>query len=146
MTSFMKNYGRIISLAFPPVVSGKPVICNLATRFDLTFNILKARINPRHEGHMVLELSGKEADYKKGITYLQEHDIKVTPVAQQISRNEESCLHCGVCTALCGTHALYLDAVTRRVEFNRDKCTACGQCTRICPVHAMNVEVEEHGL
>ncbi len=142
----MKNYSRIISLSFPPVVSGKPVICNLAKLFDLTFNILKARINPRHEGHMVLELSGREEDYTQGITYLQEHDITVTPVAQQISRDEESCLHCGVCTALCPTNALHLDPQTRRVEFDCDKCTACGQCTRICPVHAMNVEVEENGF
>ncbi len=141
-----KQYSRIISLAFPPVVSGKPVICNLATRFDLTFSILKARINPRHEGHMVLELSGKEENYSQGITYLREHQITVTPVAQQISRDEDSCLHCGVCTALCATHALYLDVTTRRVEFNGDKCTACGQCTRICPVHSMHVDVEEHGF
>ena len=142
----MKDYSRIISLSFPPVVSGKPVICNLARLFDLTFNILKARINPRQEGHLVLELSGKEEDYAKGITYLQEHNITITPVAQQISRDEESCLHCGVCTALCPTHALCLDPKTRRIEFDCDKCTACGQCTRICPVHAMHVEVEENGL
>jgi ferredoxin len=142
----MKDYSRIISLSFPPVVSGKPVICNLANLFDLTFNILKARINPRQEGHMVLELSGKEEDYNKGITYLQEHNIRITPVAQQISRDEESCMHCGVCTALCPTHALHLDPETRRIEFDCDRCTACGQCTRICPVHAMHVEVEENGV
>ena len=142
----MKNYSRIISLSFPPVVSGKPVICNLAKLFDLTFNILKARINPRQEGHMVLELSGKEEDYNKGVSYLQEHNIRITPVAQQISRDEESCLHCGVCTALCPTHALHLDPETRRIDFDCDKCTACGQCTRICPVHAMHVEVEENGV
>jgi ferredoxin len=142
----MKNYSRIISLSFPPIVSGNPVICNLAKRFDLTFNILKARINPRHEGHMILELSGKEEDYNQGITYLQEHEITVTLVAQQISRDEESCLHCGVCTALCPTGALHLDPETRRIEFDRDKCTACGQCTRICPVHAMHVEVEDNGF
>lgn len=142
----MKNYSRIISLSFPPVVSGKPVICNLAKLFDLTFNILKARINPRQEGHMVLELSGKEEDYIKGVSYLQEHNIRITPVAQQISRDEESCLHCGVCTALCPTHALHLDPETRRIDFDCDKCTACGQCTRICPVHAMHVEVEENGV
>ncbi len=141
----MKEYSRIISLSFPPVVSGKPVICNLARLFDLTFNILKAQINPRQEGHLVLKLSGKEEDYAKGITYLQEHNITITPVAQQISRDEESCLHCGVCTALCPTHALHLDPETRRIEFDCDKCTACGQCTRICPVHAMHVEVEENG-
>ncbi|MDD4650341.1 MAG: NIL domain-containing protein [Desulfoplanes sp.] len=142
----MKNYSRIISLSFPPVVSGKPVICNLAKLFDLTFNILKARINPRQEGHLVLELSGQEEDYAKGISYLQEHNIRITPVAQQISRDEESCIHCGVCTALCPTHALHLDPETRRIAFDCDRCTACGQCTRICPVHAMHVEVEENGI
>jgi ferredoxin len=114
---------------------------NLAKRFDLTFNILKARINPKEEGHMVLELSGTEADYKKGISYLQEHGVSVQEVAQSISRDEESCLHCGLCTSLCIAKALRLDLETRLVIFESSRCTACGQCTRICPVNAMHVEI-----
>jgi hypothetical protein len=61
-----KQYSKIISLHFSPEVVRRPMMYNLAKQFDLTFNILKARISPREEGHMILELSGKEEDYKKG--------------------------------------------------------------------------------
>lgn len=140
------TYSRIVSLSFPPATSGLPMMYNLAKLFDLTFNILKAEINPRKEGHMILELTGSREMYQKGITYLQEHNIKVTPVAHQISRDEESCMHCGVCTSMCPAHALYLDLETREVIFDPERCTACGICTTVCPVHAMHVEVDDEDL
>ncbi|MFW6324689.1 MAG: NIL domain-containing protein [Desulfovibrionales bacterium] len=143
MNERVKEHKRIISLAFPPLISGDPVMCNLAKRYNLVFNILKARINPRQEGHMIVELSGKEEDYHEGISYLKDQGITITPVAQQISRDEEACIHCGICTALCVTKALHLDEATRIVVFDSEKCTGCGLCTQVCPVHAMNTLVDE---
>ncbi|HCF04747.1 MAG: 4Fe-4S ferredoxin iron-sulfur binding domain protein [Desulfomicrobiaceae bacterium] len=137
---------RIVSLRFSPETSGRPMMYHLAKRFDLTFNILQASINPRQEGHMILELAGTRENYTQGISYLQEHGIRVTPVANQITRNEESCMHCGMCTAMCPSKALHLDLETRRVEFDRDKCTACNQCTLVCPVHAMQVLIDPDDL
>ncbi|WP_457570415.1 NIL domain-containing protein [Desulfovulcanus sp.] len=136
-----KKYSKIIALHFSPETSRSPMMYNLAKKFDLTFNILKARINPKEEGHMILELSGTEEDFKKGVSYLQEHGVSVQEVAQSISRDEESCLHCGLCTSLCIAKALRLDLETRLVIFDSSKCTACGQCTRVCPVNAMHVEI-----
>lgn len=136
------EYSRIVSLHFPPVSSGQPMMHNLAQRFDLTFNILQANINPRREGHMILELSGTREHYRQGVAYLQDQGIKVTPVANQISRDNESCMHCGLCTALCPSKALHLNLVSRLVDFDQDKCTACNMCVRICPVRAMIMEVD----
>lgn len=135
-----KQYSKIISLHFSSEVVRRPMMYNLARHFDLTFNILKARISPREEGHMILELSGKEEDFKKGISYLQEHGISVQDVAQSIRRDEESCTHCGMCTALCLAGALSIEPESRKVVFDSKKCTACGMCTRICPVGAMHAE------
>jgi ferredoxin len=115
---------------------------NLAKHFDLTFNILQANINPRREGHMILELSGTREHYHQGVTYLQEQGIKVTPVSHEISRNEDSCMHCGLCTALCPSKALHLNLETRLVDFDQDKCTACNMCVTVCPVRAMIMEVD----
>lgn len=137
---------RIISLHFPPETSGRPMMYHLAKRFDLTFNILQASINPRREGHMILELSGTRENYAQGISYLQEHGIRITPVANQITRNEEACMHCGMCTAMCPSKALHLDLTTRHVEFDKDKCTACNQCILVCPVHAMQVHIDPDEL
>jgi ferredoxin len=137
------EFSRIIYLHFGPETSTKPVVCDLVRNFDLTFNILKANILPRREGRMILEVSGSEANYKKGLEYLKGHGITAVPVAQKTSRDEESCVHCGICTALCITNALSLNLETRKVEFDRDKCTGCGLCTRVCPVKAMHVDMEE---
>lgn len=141
MTS-KKNYRKNIHLTFPSDNSSSPVVCNLTRLFDLSFNILKAQITPRKEGYMTLELIGSEENYMKGIDYLKENQIKVSPVAQRISRNEESCIHCGMCTAICPNDSLSMDREKREVVFDKERCTACGMCARVCPVDAMNVEVE----
>ena len=62
--------------------------------------------------------------------------------AQRISREEEVCIHCGLCTALCPTGALLVDSATRVIVFDTEECTACGLCTRVCPVHAMTLDVD----
>lgn len=145
MSDVVKGYRKIVYLTFPPEVSSRPVVCNLARLFDLSFNILKAEISPRHEGAMTLEISGMEEDFEKGVHYLKESGVRIVPVAQRIFRNEDSCVHCGLCTAICPTKALYVRNVTRKVDFLVDKCSACGMCTRICPVRAMRVDLDDDG-
>ncbi|HMM37725.1 MULTISPECIES: NIL domain-containing protein [Desulfovibrio] len=140
-----KGFRKIVYLTFPPGISSRPVVCNLARLFDLSFNILKAEISPRQEGTMTLEISGLETDFHKGVNYLKENSVRITPVAQKIFRDEDSCIHCGVCTAMCPTGALAVDKATRKVIFEVDKCSACGLCTRVCPVRAMAVDLDENG-
>ena len=145
MSEIIKAYRKIILLSFPPDVVEKPMVCNLARLFDVTFNILQAQVTPRKEGFMTLEIMGSEENCQKGISYLKEHSIKISEVAQRISRNEESCIQCGLCTALCPNNSLYLNRADRRVLYDAERCTACGMCVRICPVQAMNMEVENGG-
>ncbi|EPR42259.1 NIL domain-containing protein [Desulfovibrio sp. X2] len=137
-----KTYRKIIYLAFPPGRSSQPLVCNLARNYDLTFNILKAQINPRQEGFMTLEISGSEESFRQGTDYLKEQGVRVTPVAQKISRDEDSCMHCGLCTSLCTTGALCVDKGSRRVLFDAERCSACGMCVKVCPVKAMDVDLE----
>jgi len=141
MTTSPKQISKVISLYFASRVSKQPIMCQLAKEFDLTFNIIKARITPKEEGKMVIELSGKEKDFKQGIAYLQAQGIAVQEVAQQITRDEDLCIHCGVCTGLCLSGALSIDPISRLVRFEPHKCTACSRCTKICPVKAMQVKL-----
>lgn len=136
---------KIVYLSFPPEVSGRPVVCNLLRKFDLSFNILKADISPRHEGTMTLEVSGREDEFRKGIGYLKENGVRITPVAHKIFRDEDTCIHCGVCTAMCPTDALTLDRETLKIVFDVDRCSACGMCTRVCPVKCMTLDLDENG-
>ncbi len=120
----------------------KPVVCNLTRLFDVTFNILKAQITPRREGYMTIELTGCEENCIKGINYLKEQGIKTSSVAQRIFRDDELCIQCGMCTAICPNESLRLDKATRLVVYDMERCTACGLCVRVCPVRAMILDVE----
>ena len=131
---------KIVRLTFPPEISDQPLVYNLVRRYDLEFNILQAKISPNKEGSLTLELSGKPDLYRAGIEYLRENKISARLVSRSVSRDENACMHCGACTALCPTKALSVDPVSRLVRFNKKACTACGQCAQVCPVHAPQVE------
>ncbi|MGE4265020.1 MAG: NIL domain-containing protein [Desulfovibrio sp.] len=146
MTEEGNGFRKIIYLSFPPEASGRPVVCNLALLFNLSFNILKADISPRHEGSLTLEITGREENYRKGMSYLKENGVKITPASQKVFRDEDACMHCGLCTSLCRTKALSVDLESRKVVFDVEKCSACGMCTRVCPVRAMVVDMSDNDL
>ncbi len=128
---------RNIQLSFPPEISAEPVVCNLVRLFDLDFNILKARITPRRSGEMTLQLRGSAQACEAGEAYLKGRGISVSSMDQRVRHDEERCMQCGMCTALCPTRALSLDPASRTLRFTREECSACGMCVRICPVKAM---------
>lgn len=137
-------YSRMLVLHFGKAEVGKPIVCYLAVDYNLTFNILKATILPRKEGVMVLELSGNRKDFNRGVRYLKENGIHVTPVGQDISRNNTRCTHCGSCTAVCPTSALSVNRPEMSVVFNHKKCSVCGLCVPACPTRAMEISIPDN--
>jgi len=129
---------RII-LRFKKNTIDKPIVYRLAKDFNLVYNILRANISPRAESMMVMEVEGEEADFAKGIEYLSGFHIGIEPIEQDINRDEEKCVHCGLCTSVCATQALDIDRETMRVRFDYEKCVACELCVKVCPVKAMRV-------
>jgi ferredoxin len=117
----------------------KPVVYRLAKDFDLIFNILRASVSPRAESMMVLEVEGEEAAFAAGVEYLKKAGLDIEPIEQDISRDEERCVHCGMCTSVCATDALEIDRETMKVKFNYEKCVGCEFCVKVCPVKAMHV-------
>ncbi len=128
-----------IVLHFPKRVVERPIVCRLAKDYDLEFNILKASISLEEEGLLVLELSGEQEEYDKGIKYLTKTGVRIQSLSQDVLRNEERCTHCGACITICPSNAFELDPVTRRVDFHDEKCLACGLCIKACPPRAMEV-------
>ena len=53
-------------------------------------------------------------------------------------RDEERCVDCGACTAVCRTDALAIDRPTMEIRFYPERCVACGLCILACPVKAMS--------
>ncbi len=130
-------YSRILILRFPRTEVQKPVVCDLAKKFDLTFNILNATIFPREEGLMVMELSGTRKQFKDGVQYLEDQGISVKKASQDVRRVDRKCTHCGFCTAVCPTDALYIKRPEMTVEFDQQKCSLCELCISACPTRAM---------
>jgi ferredoxin len=128
-----------IVLHFPHRQIDQPIVYHLVKDYDLQFNILKASITPEEEGLMVLEVTGKKAQYDLGIKYLEDCGIRIEPLSRDVTRNDEKCVQCGVCVPICPTGALSVDLETRQINFENSKCIACELCVRICPPRAMEV-------
>ena len=128
-----------IVLHFPKYIWDKPIVYKLIKDYDLVFNILKARVTPREDAFMVLELSGEEKNYEEGIKYLKDQGVSVQLLAQDIRKNEDRCVHCGACITICPSNALYMDKKTFEVKFDETKCAACELCVMICPTKAMEI-------
>ncbi|MFH1485566.1 MAG: 4Fe-4S binding protein [Chloroflexota bacterium] len=132
---------RKIVLRFPVRLVDKPMIYHLVKDFGLEFNILKASVTPKEEGLLVMELTGDQQSYDRGISFLADGGVQVQPLTQDIARKEERCTHCGACVTLCPVGAFHVDPSTRRVDFLESKCIACGLCIKACPVRAMEVRL-----
>jgi ferredoxin len=132
-------YSKILKLRFPVTEVQKPIVCNLAREFDLLFNILNAGILPRKEGFMVLEISGSRKDFKAGVDYLKRQGVGVQNASQEVKRREKRCTHCGSCTAVCPTGALFVERPTMTVRFDQQKCIVCELCVPACPPRAMEI-------
>ena len=128
-----------IVLRFPQRLVDRPIVSHLVRDYNLDFNILKASVTQEDEGLMVLELSGEQNDYDRGIKYLTKSGVKIQSLSQDVIRNEERCTHCGACITICSTDAFELNPATRHVNFDNEKCLACGICIKACPPRAMEV-------
>ncbi len=132
-------YSKLIILHFPPEVAQKAIVCQLTIKFDLVFNILQARISNEKEGFMVLELSGTRPGFTQGVKYLKSQGVTVSSPEQEIWKDVEKCTHCGACTAVCPTMALYIRRPEMEVVFDKEKCSVCELCILTCPTRAMGL-------
>lgn len=130
-----------VVLHFPRNLVDQPIIYRLVRDYDLMFNILKASVTPKEEGLLVLELSGEEKNYEKGVRYLAEVGVEIQSLSRDVYRDEVRCTHCGACITICPTHAFDLEPLTRKVNFLDEKCIACGLCIKACPPRAMEIRI-----
>jgi L-aspartate semialdehyde sulfurtransferase ferredoxin len=134
---------RKVVLHFPRRLVERPIVCQLALEYKLTFNILKASVTPREEGLLVLELCGEKADYERGVKYLKDSGVQIQPLSQSVIRDEDRCTHCGACVTVCPAGAFTVEPKSRTVTFADEKCIACELCIPVCPLRAMTVKLQE---
>ena len=129
-------------LKFSKDIWNKPIVYKLIKEYNLVVNILKANVLPRQESYLVLELTGTKEDFDLGLEYLKDSGVVSQPIDQEVRRNNDVCIHCGACTAVCPTKALYVTRPSMKVEFKSDKCSACELCVPACPPQAMEVSFQ----
>lgn len=134
-------YSKKIVIHYTPETVQQPVIYQLVKQYNLVFNILKARIFPKREGVIVLELSGSRENFDNGIRFLKDMGLKVESLSKSVNQNTHKCVHCGACTGFCPTGALHFEAKTQRVVFDPEKCNGCELCVSACPVRAMEINL-----
>jgi ferredoxin len=126
-----------VLLIFKSSIMYKPFIYRLVTDYDIIFNILEAKILPRREGRLILELQGEQEQIEKGLEFLRENKVGVESLADKLWKEEDLCVHCGACAGLCPTGALSMQRPEMEVIFDSSKCVACGMCSMACPFGAM---------
>ena len=74
---------------------------------------------------------------------------KTLAVKHVLTLDEDMCVGCGICEAICPKESPKLSpAETRdgrlvqkpRVDFEADKCIFCGECVDLCPTNAIKIE------
>lgn len=128
-----------ILLKFPHNQVDKPIVYHLIKDFDLSFNILKANITPEEEGKMVIEITGTEDNYRKGIEFLKNQGVSAEPLKKEVKWIEEKCLQCSACISICPVGAMMIDRNTMKISFDEEKCIACELCVKPCPPRAFEV-------
>jgi L-aspartate semialdehyde sulfurtransferase ferredoxin len=115
-----------------------PVTYRLAKDFNVAANIIRAQVAPNQVGKVVVELAGDIDQLDAALDWLRSQDVGVSLANREILIDEESCVHCGLCTGVCPTEALSLDSKTFMLNFTRSRCIVCEQCVPTCPVEAIS--------
>jgi len=127
-----------LDLTFPPRQSLKPVVYHLVKDYDIVPNILRAQIHPEQEGRMLVEVTGGKDAIAEGITFLEAQGLTVKAAASDIRLDEDLCVVCGLCSAVCKPKAFVMDGET--LKFDKDKCVYCEACVIACPRRAISLE------
>lgn len=127
-----------LDLTFPPRQATKAITYHLVKDYDLVPNILRAQIQPEQAGRMLLEVTGRKESLEEGVAFLEREGLTVREAASDICLDEEKCVLCGLCTAVCKPDALTLDEESRLV-FDKNRCVYCEACVIACPRRAITL-------
>ncbi len=130
-----------VTLTFPKRSVHMPVTYRLAKDFNVAANIIRAQVAPNQVGKLVVELSGDIDQLDAAIDWMRSQDIGVSASSREIVIDEDSCVHCGLCTGVCPTEALSLDPTSWQLTFARSRCIVCEQCIATCPVQAISTNL-----
>jgi NAD-dependent dihydropyrimidine dehydrogenase PreA subunit len=130
-----------VTLTFPRTAIQMPLTYLLAKDFNIAANIIRAQVAPNQIGKLVLELSGDIDLLEASIDWMKSKNIGVSSATGEIVIDEETCVHCGLCTGVCPTESLTLSPQTYQLQFRSSSCIVCEQCIPTCPVQAISTNL-----
>ena len=86
---------------------------------------------------MLVEVTGKKDASDAAVDFLGREGITVAEAASDIVLDEDRCVACGLCTAVCRPGALKLAEGDSALVFDKDACVYCEACVVACPRRAI---------
>jgi len=127
-----------LMLFFPRCECEKPIIYHLVKDYNLVVNVFRAKVTPEEEGYLVLDVTGTEDDIERAMAFVKTFEVSINYSGKGVTRDEDSCTHCGHCVTHCPTNALRIDdKTTREVIYSEADCIECLACIRVCPFNAL---------
>ncbi|MDL2220556.1 4Fe-4S binding protein [Eubacteriales bacterium OttesenSCG-928-N14] len=131
-----------VTFYFPEGRASKPYINNMVKGHDVSFSILMANIVPGNFSRTVMQLWGEANEVDAAIAYMESEGLSARVFHEDIIHDEDKCVDCGACTAVCPSGALYLDGPNMdELMFDTEKCVICEACIPACPLHAISRDV-----
>jgi L-aspartate semialdehyde sulfurtransferase ferredoxin len=130
-----------VTVYFPANKITKPVTYHLVKDYDLILNILHADISLNKVGKLIADIEGEESNIEAGLKFLDDQGLKYQLFTKSIIWQEDNCVHCGACTAVCPSGALKMNMDDWSLEFDKEKCMVCELCVKACPLNVMCVTI-----
>ncbi len=127
---------------FPPDIVNRPIVSEIAKHYDVMVNILNADVTSGREGKLVVELEGDQEKIVQSLEYARDCGVICIPLLRQLQFDRDSCVACGVCTAVCFSGALTMDNENWELLFDPEKCVVCGRCVKACPLRLFSLAME----
>ena len=135
-------FSERIYVHFPRNLVQEPILSIVTREYDITFNIISARITENEEGVMKVELRGQRPSVLAALEYMRKKGLNIRSLSKFVTIDRALCTDCGACVVHCPTAALYYGA-EREVVFDSKKCIACELCRPACAYRAVLVAHSE---
>ncbi len=99
-------YSERILVHFPRGLVNEPVLSMVVKQFDITFNIISARITENEEGQLKVELQGTRPNVHKAIEFMKGKGVGVQNLSRIVKIDRKLCTDCGACAEICPVEAI----------------------------------------
>ncbi len=95
---------------------------------------VKLSIDSATRGELVIDVPNDKVEHVAEL--FRKKGVEVRKLMKLIAWNEERCVHCGACIAVCPTDVFRFDP-SWTINLEEDKCIRCEICVRACPLSAL---------